>query len=165
MKSIQQLLESDYSSKDSSNRVYLSAAAIIANCIKKGVEIDNESITTLNDFMSGLRNRKYSTRQMPSGNGHEHEYESEDGEKDIIRLRIEQRETYKSKQARLNDPSLEIETYPHKELIICPKPTAFTPFNRLNIPSVRSASADPVYAGSPDKEVNRPSDVVEEVQF
>lgn len=149
---IQQVIET-YGSKDSSNRVYLSASSIIAQCAKTDIAIDEEALNTLNEFMSGLRNRPYETRQLPSGKGHEHIYEALPDEDDVIRLRIEPKISQSGKE------------YTGKKLIICPKPTAFTPFNRLNIPSVRSASADPVYAGSPDEEVNRPSDVVEEVQF
>ena len=146
---IQQVLET-YGSKDSSNRVYVSAASIIAQCAKADAPTDQVAIDTLNEFMSGLRNRPYETRQLPSGNGHEHIYEASSEEQDIIRLRIEPKISQSGKE------------YTSKKLIICPKPIAFTPFNRLNIPSVVT---NPVKQTSPDEEVNRPSMAVEDISF
>jgi len=163
MTTIQNVIE-NYGSKDNANRVYVSAASIVAKCLKQGIEKDQDAIDALNSFMSELRNRPYDTKQLPSGSGHEHEYQSLESENDVIRLRIEEKETYASKQSRLSNPSLNPTTYTDKTLIIVPKPTKFASFNRVNIPLMATVPSNPITQTSPDEEVNRPS-MSEEVSF
>lgn len=163
MTTIQTVIE-NYGSKGNANRVYVSAASIIAKCLKEEREKDQDAIDALNDFMSELRNRPYDTKQLPSGSGHEHEYESLESENDFIRLRIEEKETFASKQARLSDPSLYPITYTDKTLIIIPKPAKFAPLDRAKIPSMATVPSNPITQTSPDEEVNRPS-MSEEVPY
>lgn len=142
---IQAIVES-FGSKDSANRVYVSASSILAQCAKNDSlnSLKDDALNGLNAFMQELRNRPYDTRPLPSGNGHEHTFQALDSESDVLRLRIEPRTSQSGKP------------YTHKTLIIVPKPTSLPSFNRINLPDVlRTVPSNPITQTSPDEEVNR----------
>lgn len=144
---IQSIVE-NFGSKDSANRVYVSASSILAQCANNESlnPLKDDALNGLNAFMQELRNRPYDTRTLPSGNGREHTFQALESESDVLRLRIEPRISQSGKP------------FTHKTLIIVPKPTSLPSFNRINLPDVlRTVPSNPITQTSPDEEVNRPS--------